>query len=681
MLEESQPSPGVDRRVRLAQLLMAVAICGFAVSTIPGVRARTGFDVVLDGWVQGSAYVLTAVVAVLRPLTSAVERTLWTLVAAALSMRALAFVAYLVVVRNLEPVPYPSVSDIGWLTASVILFMGLAHLAGRTAKRLSRTLVLDSIIGGLTVAAVATTFFYDTLLRLTGSGIPTEVVVTNLLYPLSDVALLVLVVGVLTAAEWRPSASTATISAGVVGFAIVDCVFLYQVSTGTYRAGTALASVSLIATSAIAMSGWLPETRNRSGRAEQPPGLALPALFSLVCIGLLAYAAFETVPLVSMLLVAASLITVVARAALTIVQDRSEAARSLRAKHEELVRFQALVETSGDFIAIALLDGSVIYVNPAGRRLVGLPPEADVTRTTIVDYLTEEGQRASLELEQPAVIAHGRWEGESTLRDLRGGPPIPVAISSFLMLHPDTREPFALATVQRDITERRDAERALHRLAEQRQTLLNRLVQAQEDERARIAEDVHDDSVQALAAVELRLGLLRRELDRAAPELIDRVDVLSDTISEATGRLRHLLFDLESPALETDLWGALRQAAGYVFEDGEVEWTMTGDPRVVLPKAPRVTAYRIAKEAMVNVRKHARARLVTIDVREHDGGVMVTVSDDGVGMESSSTGLRDRPGHHGLANMSDRAEVAGGQLLLQGRPGLGTQVRLWLPTD
>ncbi len=223
-----------------------------------------------------------------------------------------------------------------------------------------------------------------------------------------------------------------------------------------------------------------------------------------------------------------------------------------------------------------------------------------------MDFLTEEGIERSLLVEQPAVKAHGHWEGESTLRDRRGGPPTPVAIASFLVRDLQTGEPFALATVQRDVTERREAERALSDLADQRQELLARLVQAQEDERHRIAADVHDDSVQALAAVELRLGLLRRQLADADPAVLTSLERAHRSVTDATGRLRHLLFDLESPALRDDLATGLAEAADFVLEDTGVRWTMTGDRAVDLPQAARVTAYRVAKEALVNVRKHAR---------------------------------------------------------------------------
>ena len=64
----------------------------------------------------------------------------------------------------------------------------------------------------------------------------------------------------------------------------------------------------------------------------------------------------------------------------------------------------------------------MLYVNPPGRAMVGMDVDVDVSATRISDYLTEEGLELSLTVEQPAVIANGFWEGESTLRDLRGGP-------------------------------------------------------------------------------------------------------------------------------------------------------------------------------------------------------------------------------------------------------------------
>ena len=349
---------------------------------------------------------------------------------------------------------------------------------------------------------------------------------------------------------------------------------------------------------------------------------------------------------------------------------------ALRAANSDLKQFKALVEASTDFIAIAGLDGRVKYVNPLGRELIGLDPGIDVTATTIADYLTPDGLDASVRIEQPAVIANGHWEGESTLRNRRG-PAIPVAIASFLMHDAETGRPFALATVQRDVTERLSAETALRELADQRQALLTRLVDAQEAERTRIAADVHDDPVQALAAVDLRLGLLRRQLRERAPELMETLAPLQASVKGATDRLRALLFDLEPPDLQRGLSGALCRAAEEIFDDSETRWTVDGDQEPEIPDATRAIAYRITKEAMINVHKHASARNVLITVSGRDGGLEVSIADDGVGLGREP--IESSPGHRGLFNMQDRAAVAGGSCSISNRRRGGTRVMVWLP--
>ena len=348
---------------------------------------------------------------------------------------------------------------------------------------------------------------------------------------------------------------------------------------------------------------------------------------------------------------------------------------ALREANADLKQFKALVEASPDFIAIAGLDGAVKYVNPGGRELIGLDTATDVATTTIADYLTPEGIQASLEIERPAVVAEGHWEGESTLRNHRG-PDIPVAIASFLMRDVETGEPFALATVQRDITERLASEERLRELIEQRHALLSRLVDAQDAERTRIAADVHDDPVQALAAVDLRLGLMGRRLRERAPDLLETLEPLQASVSGATERLRALLFDLEPPDLQDGLTGALRRAAEEIFEGTGTRWTVDGDREPEVPDAVRAIAYRIAKEMLNNARKHAGAHHIGVVITGHDGGLEVSVADDGVGIAGP---VHPTPGHRGLFTMQDRAEIAGGWCTLTSPASGGTLVTTWLP--
>ena len=676
---------------RAAIVALGVLAAVYVVSTIPGVRSTPGFDPRIDGWFQGTVFVLTAVVAALRPLVSSVERLVWSLVAVALACRAFGYLYYFAEIRTQVPQPYPSLADAGWIAGSAALIATLVVLIRPWARRFSLLLALDALIAAVTAGAVATALLWDTLIARQAPGASTSVVTVNLAYPLLDVALLVLCAGYLTLVRWRPTYGFLCLLVGIIGFAIIDAVFLYQVTAGTFRPASFLSALNMVATVAIAYAGWVnlrtgdgpepePDTTSvtrTGGFWLGPRGVLVPVACAIVCFAVEGYVDAQGQPLTSAALPLTGLLLVLVRGVITLFSERGAAEEEMLLKNDELLRFQSLVEASGDFIAIAGIDGSVIYLNPAGRELVGFDADLDVTKTSITDYLTEEGIKASIEVEQPAVVAAGHWEGESTLRNHRGGLPIPVAISSFVMQHPVTGEPMALATVQRDITERLIAQSALQDLADQRQDLLDRLVQAQEDERGRIAADVHDDSVQALAAVELRLGLLRRRLAGRAPDLVQTVDQLAETVDTATGRLRHLLFDLDSPALRDDLAGALEQAASYVFEDRPPAWSIAGDRSIDLPEGLRVTAYRIAKEAMVNVHKHAGATKVTIGLDRLDGGVEVRITDDGRGVGPDE--IRDQPGHLGVTGMRDRAAVAGGWVRVESPPEGGTVVRLWLP--
>ena len=132
---------------------------------------------------------------------------------------------------------------------------------------------------------------------------------------------------------------------------------------------------------------------------------------------------------------------------------------------DDLVRFAALVELSADFIAMALPDGTVAYVNAAGRELVGVGSLEEAVARSTDDYFSEVGRELSHEIEA-AVRTRGHWEGESHLRHFPTGEAIPVSVNSFLVTHPQTGEPLALATVQRDLRPQKAIERRLRAGAE-----------------------------------------------------------------------------------------------------------------------------------------------------------------------------------------------------------------------
>ena len=661
----------MTRGLRVAWVALVLA---FAVSAWPGVRAGAGFDPWWDGWVQGAAYVVTAAVIGQRALTSTRNRGLWVLVAVAIGLRAAGFVVFLAVVRRLDPQPYPSVADLLWIASALVLFGALWTAIRSRQPSHSAFVVLDSGVAALTAAAVVAGLFLQTLIDSSTAQTPTRVVVTNAVYPLLDVGLVV-VVGVGLAATRPPYARSAWLLAGgIAGMATVDTVFLGQALAGSYRPGSWVAVLSLLATCAVALAGLVSEAAPLPARSDREIGMVLPASLMGGCLVLMVASALIDVAPAGVVLAAGGLLVGSGRGILTVLVSR----RQTRARLLEALRFQALVEASGEFVAMADSDTGLTYLNPAGRELVGLSPDDDVSKLRIRDLLTPEARLAHETQRLPAVAAGRRWEGESELRDLRGGPPIRVLISSFLMRHPRTGERLGLGTIQRDVRQLRAAEESVQRLTEQREELLERVVQAQEEERVRIAQQVHDDSVQAVAAAELRLHSLRGELERDAPELLPALDRTAETLSAALGRLRHLLFDLDSPIDRTTLCTALEDAAAVIFEDGpswHVEADRTGDED--LPRPTRVIAYRIAREAMTNARKHARPTRVHVRIRYTPGDLEVTVEDDGRGFAPDIE--LGRPGHLGLTIMQDRAALAGGRLTIDSRLGEGTRVLLRLP--
>lgn len=221
-------------------------------------------------------------------------------------------------------------------------------------------------------------------------------------------------------------------------------------------------------------------------------------------------------------------------------------------------------------------------------------------------------------------------------------------------------------------------ERRLERIAIQRRELLRRLVNAQESERDRIAADIHDESVQALAAVDLRLGLLRRQARETAPHLEPALEQMDRVLTHASADLRQLLFNLEDPDTGAGLEASVREAAEHVFIEGTPRWTLHTE-EVVLSSVHFGQAMRILKEALINVRKHAHADEVQIVVRNQDEGVRFEVTDDGTGF-GTEPGTRIR-GHRGLETMRERAEMANGWLRVERPAQGGVSVVFWLPSD
>lgn len=210
------------------------------------------------------------------------------------------------------------------------------------------------------------------------------------------------------------------------------------------------------------------------------------------------------------------------------------------------------------------------------------------------------------------------------------------------------------------------------------------LAQAQTRERQRLAAGLHDDIAQTLAAASLTLGQLRRRAhaeDTDTEALLDELRQLLRCAVQATRRasaeLRGPLLP-SSPELRAALEGLALQAESSAGVRVHVQLESP-----VLPDEPACDVMlQVARELLLNVCKHARARNAVLRLRARRGGCLLSVADDGVGLPAATTWRRfdHRIGAgHGLVHASAQLRALGGGLQLRSRPGLGTVARLHVP--
>ncbi|MEX0701393.1 MAG: PAS domain S-box protein [Planctomycetales bacterium] len=367
------------------------------------------------------------------------------------------------------------------------------------------------------------------------------------------------------------------------------------------------------------------------------------------------------------------------------VEDVSERTQAEDALAEAEQLYRALTEQIPAVTYIVPPDDKLdayAYISPQVEELLGYPAAQWCTQSDLWERLLHpEDAELAIHESGAADAANGPYASEYRL----------IARDGHVVWIEDRAVPISGAQdrpmywhgVMFDVTARKEAEAQevlalseLRRSQFQQRKLAERLIHVEESERHRIAQDLHDDPIQVLTSVQIRLATIKGDL---AAEAGDGLQVIEKSLAATIGRLRTLMFDLRPPVLDREgLAAAVRDTGVRMAEEAGWELDVEDELSDSPPEELAAAAYRIVKEALTNVRRHTQAHRVQVAMRFDGETLSGTVRDDGLGFDPVSV-PDESQGHVGLASIRERAEFFGGGLDINSELGHGTIVRFWLP--
>ncbi|HEX5643526.1 MAG TPA: PAS domain-containing protein [Thermoleophilia bacterium] len=357
-----------------------------------------------------------------------------------------------------------------------------------------------------------------------------------------------------------------------------------------------------------------------------------------------------------------------------VVVDITERKRA----EEALLASEARLASGAELAGLAFYEvdfgAGAVYIDDRFRDLCGLPPDRERglqplefwmdhlhpdDRRRVLDAREElhDGRLEQLFLEYRFVLPsqEQKWIqhiGRVAARDVDGH-----TVKSYGVL--------------RDVTERKRAEQELHDLS-------RRLIRAQEEERALLARELHDDVSQRLAVLAIDVG--RSELGAADRTQAATMQAIREGLMRLSEDVHSLAYQLHPSVLEElGLGEALRAECERRGRRSQLELSLDLGPLPGdLTKDAALCLFRVAQEALNNVARHAQASLATVALRQMDGGLLLAVSDDGVGFDAEHPGKGMRLG---LASMRERVQLVNGTLDIETAPGRGATIVAWVPVQ
>lgn len=373
-----------------------------------------------------------------------------------------------------------------------------------------------------------------------------------------------------------------------------------------------------------------------------------------------------------------------------------EQAKIMEQLHNSEKNYRELFESAHDAIWIHDLHGNILAANKAAARLIGYDPEEisggllgydlgkgpyqpegyemrELSSLNVKSFLSEES--LSLAREVRVKLVQGQMPVQPYEQQIIRGDGTVATVMLATNLITRDGEPKAFQNIARDITKEKQ-------MQENMRLYIQQITRAQEEERSRIARELHDSTAQELIIVLHQVeGLLQNKAKLPLSEAKDLWGV-HEQIKGILQEVRYFGRDLR-PSILDDL--GLRAALEWLVEQLETEHkvechlTVVGEERR-LPSEAEVMIFRVVQEAIRNIGKHSQASRAEVTVKFEQKEITIIVKDNGIGFHLlESVGDLTRAGKLGLAGMQERVQLLGGSLSMQSEPGKGTTIVVKAP--
>lgn len=215
----------------------------------------------------------------------------------------------------------------------------------------------------------------------------------------------------------------------------------------------------------------------------------------------------------------------------------------------------------------------------------------------------------------------------------------------------------------------------------EKQTLGIKIIKAQEEERKRVAREIHDGPAQLMANLVIKTELCEKLVDKNPTQVKVELNSLKELARVSLKDVRKIIYDLRPMSLD-DL-GLIptvqRFIANYIDETGQhAELLVFGEPKALAPIV-ELAAFRLIQEALNNIKKHANAKNAQVKLEFIQDAIKIIVSDDGKGFNKGNVKTQDIDGGYGLLSMKERVDLLNGKLDVQSSPGKGTKIFASIP--